>query len=46
MDSKWGPSGSKMGKDPKKKKLPRTWGKRKTSFQVRPYMKIMARRGA
>lgn len=43
--SNWGPTGSKMGKDPQRKRVPRTFGKRKASAGVKPYLKIMSRRG-
>lgn len=44
------PHGGKLGKDPKQKKLPRTWGKRRANSDPTPYLKIMSklmsRRGA
>lgn len=44
--SQWGPTGSKMGKDPKKKSIPKEFTKKRTNTDPKPYMKIMSRRGA
>jgi hypothetical protein len=40
--TKWGASGSKMGKDPQRKRIPRTWTKRKVSSDPNPYQKKMS----
>jgi hypothetical protein len=42
-DSKWG-SASGPGKDPHEKRIPRTWGKRKTSAEIKPFEKLMSKK--
>ena len=40
MDSSWGHIGG-IGKDPQRKRIPRTWTKKKVSFEVKPFQKVM-----
>jgi len=44
-NSKWGSSAG-PGKDPKQKRLTRTWSKRRVNSDPKPYLKLMAKRGA
>jgi hypothetical protein len=39
---KWGASGSKSGRDPQKKQVPRTMTKKRTSTDPKPYQKKMS----
>jgi len=40
--AKWGPSGSKMGKDPQRKRIPRVMGKKRVTSDPNPYQKKMS----